>query len=135
MKKIITILTILISLTLNAQFLYKSTEDVELKFSVLLNDKSIETDKVVLMLCNETLKINEDYITNNNFSLFLKKGFMYSIIIGYENHNYRCVMINTKCPPKTKFLVNITMRLYENGIDDLAGYLYYDDNEDNFISK
>ena len=50
MKKIITILTILISLTLNAQFLYKSTEDVELKFSVLLNDKSIETDKVVLML-------------------------------------------------------------------------------------
>ena len=88
MKKLIVTLCII------ANTLLAQTKDITLNFTVYLDNKKIETDKVLIGIIRKD-SISEYSIISNQFTTFLTPGRVYNMVISHPSYNKQIFKINT----------------------------------------
>ena len=110
-------------------------DDIKLNVKVLFDNLDFESNSVKITIQNlmENTE-NTTYITDN-FKMFLKRETYYCIILSHHGYNERKFLINTTCPNDEDWTINLTMRLYSDKPNDIAGVIYYDTHTLNFETK
>ena len=113
MKKIFTLLAILLALTSLAQ-------EIPINCSVYLDNKKIETDSVLVTFS----KMNEMHCystISNDFTTFLAPNKAYRMTISHPGYNRYIINIITAEELKT---INIRVNLTRNKNDKIVYYTY-----------
>lgn len=109
-------------------------EDVKVNIMVRLQDELIETDGVEFTSYCYTNKEEYTIILNNDFTVYLRSDSEYILTFTHKGFNKRSILINTTTPDTSRYVIDLTIRLYNNQPGGIMGSLFYDKTIDNFQS-
>lgn len=110
-------------------------EDIIINTTIMLNDDHVELSNVMVTIFNKTTGKEFCTISSNYFKIFLKHDCEYVLSFEYPGYARKSVIVNTYAPTTFRWVVDLTMRLYDNESPGTVGILYYDKQIDNFTSK
>lgn len=110
-------------------------DDIRLMMNITFDGHNMETDDVKLSLVN----MNDDHKMavqiNQNFTLFLKRNTKYEIVINHKGYSQRIVLVDTECPKSENWTIKLSLDLFSDQPNDIAGMIFFDYPLDKFVSQ
>lgn len=107
-------------------------DDIKVNVKVMLNDEYTETDEVVIKIKNNSVGITHTITINQDFTVFFRYDTEYTITFSHKGFYSRVIHINTECPKSEIWVIDLTMRLYNDREAPNAGYIYYNKDRESF---
>jgi hypothetical protein len=122
MKKLFTILTLMLSISICAQPPNTAKDDVKAHITVYLDGESVETDEVMVGF-KDTAAMHLFAKVTNDFNTWLKPNKKYSMIIYHPGYSKHTINIATNNKPDS---IHIRVILNKAGPRSTVGYYKYD---------
>jgi len=110
-------------------------EDITINATILLNDNQYELDGVIITIYNKTSNSKFKASCTDYFKLYLKHDCLYEISFEYPGYSRKTIEVNTFAPTTFRWVIDLTMRLYDNDKPAMVGSLRYAKETDNFVSE
>ena len=110
-------------------------DDIRVMVNITFDGHYMETNEVELSLVNMTSNHHTSININQNFTLFLKRETKYSVEIKHKGYSERIVLIDTNCPNNQNWTIKLSLDLFSDQPNDIAGIIFFDKQLDKFVSQ